>query len=145
MNRLLGILLLSAFSIPALAADPPNVKAPHAHHPRVTWEAHFAQANLAHDGHLTLEEAKGGDTLVARHFADIDATHRGYVTEDDVRAWRASWKAAHPRSRTAHRAKRTKTLASRSESPAPTPAGATGTPPASPVQPAGQAPAADKN
>jgi hypothetical protein len=96
MTRLLGLLLLSAFSVPALAADPPAVKA---HHPRMTWEAHFAQANLAHDGHLTLAEAKGGDTSVAKHFDEIDATHRGYVTEDDVRVWRENHKTTRRRTK----------------------------------------------
>ncbi|WP_158933068.1 hypothetical protein [Acidisphaera sp. S103] len=100
MSRFLGLLLLSALSVPALAADPPTVKAPHQHHPRMTWEAHFAQANLAHDGHLTMAEAKGGDTLVAKHFDEIDATHRGYVTEDDIRAWREQHKSARHRTKT---------------------------------------------
>ena len=142
MNRLLGLLLLSALSVPALAADPPKVKAPHPHHPRMTWEAHFAQANLAHDGHLSLAEAKGGDTLVARHFDEIDVTHRGYVTEDDVRTWRASRKAAHRRS---PRAKRTNALTSGSDGQQPAPSSATGTVPAPADQSAGQAAAADKN
>lgn len=100
MRRFLGLLLLSALSLPALAANPPKVKAPRQHHPRMTWEAHFGQANLAHDGHLTLAEAKGGDTLVAKHFDEIDTTHRGYVTEDDVRAWREKRKTTHRRTKT---------------------------------------------
>ena len=33
----------------------------------MTWEQHFAQANLARDGHLTLAEAKGG-------YADVAST-----------------------------------------------------------------------
>jgi hypothetical protein len=57
------------------------------HAPRLTWEQHFTQANLAHDGHLTLPEAKGGYPLVAKHFDDIDTDHKGYVTENDIRAW----------------------------------------------------------
>lgn len=100
MSRFLGLLLLTALSLPALAADPPRVKAPHQHHARMTWEAHFAQANLAHDGHLTLAEAKGGDTLVAKHFDEIDTAHRGYVTEDDIRAWREQHKTTHRRTKT---------------------------------------------
>jgi hypothetical protein len=100
MRRFLGLLLLSALSVPALAANPPKVKTPHQHHPRMTWEAHFAQANLAHDGHLTLAEAKGGDTLVAKHFDEIDTTRRGYVTEDDVRVWREQHKTPQRRAKT---------------------------------------------
>lgn len=69
-----------------------------AKHPRLTWEAHFAQANAAHDGHLTLEEAKTGFKTIARHYRDIDTDGKGYVTENDVRAWRAMPKPArHPR------------------------------------------------
>jgi hypothetical protein len=71
---------------------------------RATWEQHFTQADLAHDGHLTLEEAKGGFPLVAKHFDDIDVDHEGYVTTNDIRAWRVMRKAAragwHTRRRT---------------------------------------------
>jgi hypothetical protein len=139
MSRFFGLLLLSALSVPALAADPPTVKAPHQHHPRMTWEAHFAQANLAHDGHLTLAEAKGGDTVVAKHFDEIDATHRGYVTEDDIRIWREQHKTAH---------RRTKTGSAKHRGTTPeTPVAATGTatvampsnPPAAPGDMAGSA------
>jgi hypothetical protein len=92
VRRFLGFMLLSALSLPALAAGSPKAKAPHQHHARMTWGAHFAQANRAHDGHLTLAEAKGGDTMVAKHFDEIDVTHRGYVTEDDIRIWREKHK-----------------------------------------------------
>ena len=76
----------------ALAADP---GAAPAHHGRVTWEEHFAAANLAHDGHLTREEAQGGYGPIGKHFDDIDVDHKGYVTLNDVRAWRVMKKAAH--------------------------------------------------
>jgi hypothetical protein len=107
MNRFLGVLLLSALSLPALglpalAADPPKANPPREHHVRVTWESRFANANLAHDGHLTLAEANGGDALVARHFGEIDVTHRGYVTEDDIRAWRETHKAVRGRTKSLH-------------------------------------------
>jgi hypothetical protein len=78
-----------------LAAQPP--KAPTK---RLTWQQHFAQANLAHDGHLTLAEATTGFPLIARHFDDIDADHKAYVTENDIRAWRvlrsATRRMSHP-------------------------------------------------
>jgi hypothetical protein len=95
MRRFLGLLLLPILSLPAWAADPPTANASRAHAPRQTWQHHFAEANAAHDGHLTLEEAKGGYGLVAKHFDDIDADHKGYVTENDVRAWRVMRKATH--------------------------------------------------
>lgn len=62
--------------------------------PRMTWEERFTAANTAHDGHLTLEEAKTGYKTVARHFAEIDASGKGYVTENDIRAWHAQQKAS---------------------------------------------------
>jgi hypothetical protein len=43
---------------------------------------------------LTLDEAKSGYPLIAKHFADIDIEHKGYVTANDVRAWRIMRKAA---------------------------------------------------
>jgi hypothetical protein len=59
-----------------------------AKHHRMTWKERFAQANVTHDGHLTLEQAKSGhDALVARHFTEIDADKKGYVTEDDIANW----------------------------------------------------------
>lgn len=61
---------------------------------RMTWMQRFDAANATHDGHLTLEQAKAGYKIVARHFHDIDANHKGYVTENDIRAWHALQRAA---------------------------------------------------
>lgn len=77
--------------VPALDRDIPK---PAGHAPRVTWEQHFTRANPAHDGHLTLTEAKEGYPLVAEHFDDIDTDHKGYVTENDIRAWQIMRRAA---------------------------------------------------
>jgi hypothetical protein len=74
---------------PAAAQDPPKVDRPAAQHARLTWEERFAEANLAHDGHLTPEEAKAGYPTIARHFRAIDVEGRGFVTENDIRAWKA--------------------------------------------------------
>jgi hypothetical protein len=93
MHRFFGVILLSALAVPAIAQEPPNAMAPH--HTRETWQQRFTEANAAHDGHLTLEEAKGGYPAVAKHFSDVDADHKGYVTENDIRAWRIMRKAAH--------------------------------------------------
>jgi hypothetical protein len=101
--------LLSALALPAvthagLAAEPPQPQAtaspaaaspaaasPHA---RTTWQQRFAKANVAGDGHLTLDEAKDGFPLVAKHFANIDIDGKGFVTESDLRTWYAMRKVA---------------------------------------------------
>jgi hypothetical protein len=93
-SSFLGLLVVPLLILSALAQEPPK-PGPPAHPVRQTWEQHFIQANLAHDGHLTLEEAKGGDRLVAKHFDDIDVDHKGYVTQNDIRAWRIMRKEAH--------------------------------------------------
>jgi hypothetical protein len=55
----------------------------------------FEAANTAHDGRLTLEQAQaGGMRGVARHFAEIDLDHKGYVTLQDIHAWKRAKHAA---------------------------------------------------
>jgi hypothetical protein len=82
------LVALTVVAAPALADDKP------ANHTRMTWEERFARANAAHDGHLTLDEAKAGYKTVAKHFQEIDTDGKGYVTENDIRAWHALQKAA---------------------------------------------------
>jgi hypothetical protein len=105
MRRILYLAVWLAFLMGPLLAQEPAVQAQEAspqaqepasaapRHARQTWEQRFSQANLAHDGHLTLEEAQSGYSLVAKHFDDIDIDHKGYVTTNDVRAWRIMRKA----------------------------------------------------
>ena len=92
MRRLSELLFLVLFIGSAWADEPPATAR---HATRLTWEQHFTQANLAHDGHLTLEEAKGRYPMVAKHFDDIDTDQKGYVTIDDLRAWRITRRSAH--------------------------------------------------
>jgi hypothetical protein len=92
MRRFLSPVILLALTLPAFAADAPKDRPQHA---RQTWEQRFADANTAHDGHLSPDEAKAGYPQVAKHFDDIDVDHKGYVTANDVRAWRVMRKAAH--------------------------------------------------
>jgi hypothetical protein len=83
------LMLLAACVQPAFA-DKPISK-----HPRMTWEQRFQDANKAHDGRLTLEEAKAGYKTIARHFQEIDTSGKGFVTENDIRAWHAVAKERH--------------------------------------------------
>ena len=52
MKRLTTVILLAAVIQPAFADETPPK------HTHMTWEERFTQANTAHDGHLTLDEAK---------------------------------------------------------------------------------------
>jgi hypothetical protein len=111
MRLLLSLLLLPVLFGPAPADEAPPVpqvpaapaplasEPPKAHHSRLTWQQHFAQANLAHDGHLTRDEATAGFPMIAKHFDDIDADHKGYVTENDIQSWRKMRSAARRLSR----------------------------------------------
>jgi hypothetical protein len=120
-------MLLSALTVPVLAAGRPKSTE---HHARMTWEKHFTQANLSHNGHLTLHEATTGYPQIAKHFDAIDANHKGYVTEDDIKAWRAARKASHKRSPAAEPVKPINAVQSGPASQKSTPAGTTGTAPA---------------
>ena len=71
-------------------------------HPRRTLDERFAAANTTHDGKLTLEQAKAGRLrAVARDFAIIDKSKRGYVTLDEIKAHRAEQRAARKAAREA--------------------------------------------
>ena len=58
---------------------------------RPTFRARFEEANTTHDGRLTLEQAQAARMgPLVRYFGEIDAGNKGYITMQDVRAWRAS-------------------------------------------------------
>src|ERR1700692_2737387 len=64
-------------------------------HPRMTAAQRFAAANTTHDGHLTKDQAKAGHlTPVYSHFDAIDKDNKGYVTEDDIKAYAAAHRSA---------------------------------------------------
>ncbi|HTI81190.1 MAG TPA: hypothetical protein VL614_12145 [Acetobacteraceae bacterium] len=54
----------------------------------------FANANVSHDGRLTLQQAEAGMPMVARNFDSIDIEHKGYVTLPEIRAFAAERRAA---------------------------------------------------
>jgi hypothetical protein len=88
-----ALLLLPLFGAPVLAqnaAPPPAAE----HQARRSAQQHFADANTTHDGRLTLDQAASGYKSIAKSFSQIDVGHHGYVTFDDVKAWKAAKKAA---------------------------------------------------
>lgn len=99
MLRFVGLVLLLAFSGPVFADETCKPEASKVHQGRQTWEQLFNQANVAHDGHLTINEARSAYPLAAKHFDDIDVDHKGYVTLNDMRAWQIMRKAARQLSR----------------------------------------------
>jgi hypothetical protein len=74
-------------------------------HKRLTMEQHFEQANVTHDGHLTEEQAQTGYKSVAKHFAAIDKDKKGYVTEDEIRAYRKVQHTLHHQAAASHHQK----------------------------------------
>ena len=64
-------------------------------HAGPTMEQRFTSANTAHDGHLTLDQAKAGYPTIARHFDAIDRDKKGYVTRDDIRAYYKTQRTLH--------------------------------------------------
>ncbi len=46
----------------------------------------FQQADVNHDGRLTLDEARAGMPLVAQRFTQIDSAHQGFVTLQQIHA-----------------------------------------------------------
>jgi hypothetical protein len=51
-------------------------------------EQRFDLANTTRDGRLTLAQAKISYKTVARNFELIDTSGKGFVTLEDIRAWR---------------------------------------------------------
>jgi hypothetical protein len=86
------LLLLPLCGAPAFAQSvvPPEAE----HHGRRSAAEHFADANTTHDGRLTIEQATAGYKSIAKSFNQIDVAHHGYITMDDIKAWRAAKKAA---------------------------------------------------
>jgi hypothetical protein len=87
MRLLPALVTLSLVAFPALAEPAAPNDPPTETRQRVTWQQRFVKANQTGDGRLTLEQARTGYPTVARNFQDIDIDGKGYVTQDDIRAW----------------------------------------------------------
>ena len=77
---------------PATDTAKPTAAAASQH--RMGWKQRFEAANSTHDGHLTMDQAKAGYVTAARHFSEIDAAKKGYLTKDDIAAWHKLHRAA---------------------------------------------------
>lgn len=94
MRLLFALLLLPLFGAPAFAETTAQAPGAAATHVRRSAQEHFADANATHDGRLTLDQATAGYKSIAKSFSQIDVNHHGYVTFDDIKAWKAAKKAA---------------------------------------------------
>ena len=92
-----GLLASSLVATPTAAqmpSPPPQTDQPA---PEQRFVDRFNAANTTHDGRLTLEQAQAENMpILVRHFDEIDAQHRGYVTLQDIRAWRQQSRAGPP-------------------------------------------------
>ncbi len=90
--------LLAVAAIPVAAQTAPaapqaapasSQPAPHAKRAHLSLEKRFEEANTTHDGHLTRDQASASKLMrtVSENFGAVDKDHKGYVTEDDIRAW----------------------------------------------------------
>jgi hypothetical protein len=98
MRTLFALLALPLLTLSAQAQTTNTEPA----HKRLTMEQHFQQANVTHDGHLTEEQAQTGYKSIAKNFAAIDKDKKGYVTEDDIRAYHKMQHTLHHEPAAAH-------------------------------------------
>jgi Ca2+-binding EF-hand superfamily protein len=98
MRILFALLAAPLFALSA-QAQTTNTDPAHKH---LTMDQRFQQANVTHDGHLTEEQAQTGYKSIARHFAAIDKDKKGYITEDDIRAYNKTQHTLHHEPAAAH-------------------------------------------
>jgi hypothetical protein len=95
MRILLPLFVAAVFALPAYAQ---TTTGDNTQHTRLTMTQRFERANVTHDGHLTLDQAKSSYKSIARHFAVIDQDKKGYVTEDDIKSYYKAQRALHHQS-----------------------------------------------
>lgn len=91
--------LLASASLPqlALAQASPAIEAPASAHPTHRLHDRFNAANTTGDGHLTKLQAQAGKLKwVANNFDAIDADHKGFVTLEDIHAFRRAHRHSQP-------------------------------------------------
>jgi hypothetical protein len=77
---------------PRLFSQSPAPGAQHAQAQR--FIERFQAANTTGDGRLTLAQAQAGHLpMIVRNFDAIDVQHKGYVTLEDIRAYRQQMRA----------------------------------------------------
>ena len=79
MKRIVLMLVAALLASPAFAQDARMQQ----------LQSRFEAADTNHDGKLTKAEAQAGMPRVAKNFDQIDATHKGYVTLDDIAQYAA--------------------------------------------------------
>ena len=87
MSRTAYTLVLSVACSFALAQTSGCAGAPRRQALQQTLQERFAKADANHDGQLTREEANGNMPFVAKHFEEIDAAGKGYVTIRDIQSF----------------------------------------------------------
>lgn len=91
------MLVCSVATSPALAqvaGEAPNGPPAATAAPAQRFIERFQAANTTGDGHLTLAQAQAGNLpMIVRNFDAIDAQHKGYVTLQDIRAYRQQMRA----------------------------------------------------
>ncbi len=99
---LAGLLLMTSVAAaqPTPSPDEPGQMAPMQAQPQPQSHPRFADrfnaANTTHDGRLTREQAQAGRMgNIAKNFDVIDVDHKGYLTEQDIKAWHRAKRQAN--------------------------------------------------